>query len=258
VDVIFLDFAKAFDSVPHQRLLLKLSAHGIKGKLLKWIKDFLYSRKQRVVMGNFISIWEMVLSGVPQGSVLGPILFIIFLNDFNEIISNDSKFYADDSKIIAQVNNLTQCVALQGDINNIIMWCTDWLISLNLNKCKVMHIGKHNLFYNYTIHKIDGTQLILESSNEERDLGVIIRSDLKWKTKVSYTCNKANAIIGLIKRTFSRINAQMIDILYKSYIRPHLEYANLIRCPYLKVDIERLEKIQRKVTKIPLELKDLS
>jgi hypothetical protein len=124
-DVVFVDFSKAFDLVPHKRLLLKLKSYGFTGKLLEWIKSFLYKRRQRVVLGDFVSAWLEVLSGVPQGSVLGPILFIIFINELAESIKNPCKLYADDTKIIASVESPTDAETLQADINYVVSWCND-------------------------------------------------------------------------------------------------------------------------------------
>jgi hypothetical protein len=150
VDVILLDFAKAFDKVPHKRLVHKLEAYGITGCLLEWVKDFLRARKQRVVLGNHLSEWEHVASGVPQGSVLGPLLFVIYTNDLPESVKFfPCKLYADDSKILAEIKDESDALKLQQDIDSIVNWSDTWLMRLNYEKCKVMDSGKRNPGHKY-------------------------------------------------------------------------------------------------------------
>ena len=145
VDMVLLDFAKAFDTVPHKRLLLKITKYGIDNQVLAWIKSFLSNRRQRVILGDSISSWLPVTSGVQQGSVLGPTLFILFINDLPDMIKNNCLIYADDTKIAAKIrqNNITEDIQmLQSDINIVKKWTDMWLVRLNDKKCKVMHFGK--------------------------------------------------------------------------------------------------------------------
>ena len=137
VDALFLDFAKAFDKVPHKRLLQKLEVYGIEGNLLNWVKSFLTNRSQRVLLGDAASNWEYVTSGVPQGSVLGPTLFIIFINDLPELISetNLCKMYSDDTKILSVVKTAEDKARLQADMDRIVDWTRTWLMELNVKKC---------------------------------------------------------------------------------------------------------------------------
>ena len=134
VDMILLDFAKAFDTVPHKRLLLKISKYGIKGQVLDWIKSFLSKRRQRVILGDSKSDWLPVSSGVPQGSVLGPILFILFINDLPDILENKSLIYADDTKILSKIrlnNSVVDSKILQSDIDKVKKWTDIWLLKFN-------------------------------------------------------------------------------------------------------------------------------
>jgi hypothetical protein len=143
VDVIYLDFAKAFDRVPHQRMILKLKSLGINGSLLKWCESFLHNRKQRVVMGAHTGEWKDILSGVPQGSVLGPLFFVIYINDLIESLTISSKVYADDSKLISINNNNdnSQQLLMQENLDIIYAWTIIWLLFLNEIKCKVLYLG---------------------------------------------------------------------------------------------------------------------
>ena len=149
VDTLYLDLQKAFDSVPHQRLILKLERLGITGNLLRWIKNFLSERKQRVVLNGISSDWTDVISGVPQGSVLGPILFILYVNDLPDKVKSYCKTFADDTKLYKEIDNLKDYEDLQDDIYELCRWTTKWLLFFNANKCKVLHIGNNNPRFDY-------------------------------------------------------------------------------------------------------------
>ena len=144
VDVIYLDFQKAFDKVPNQRLLRKLISHGITGDVISWIDSWLRDRQQKVVLNGVESEWCDVYSGVPQGSVLSPALFIIYINDFdNSILSNLSKF-ADDAKLYRSVTSDYERGLLQADLDKLSVWSEEWQMLFNVDKCKVMHFGRSN------------------------------------------------------------------------------------------------------------------
>ena len=140
VDVIYLDFAKAFDMVPHMRLLYKLEKYGINADIGRWIKTWLSGRRQRVVIGGEHSGWEEVWSGVPQGSVLGPILFIIYINDIEESVLNKIWKFADDTKLVGRVDSEENESLLQEDLNELFRWSQEWLMLFNVEKCNVMHM----------------------------------------------------------------------------------------------------------------------
>ena len=245
VDVIYLDFKKAFDQVPHKRLLAKIKAHGIDGKLLAWLDNWLSERKQRVVINGKTSEWVNVTSGVPQGSVLGPILFLIFINDIdNDLCCKISKF-ADDTKIGNKAVSPLQRQQIQSDLNKLVEWSKRWQMNFNTDKCKVLHIGNKNTKAQYTMN---GTQL--KAVDKERDLGVIISSDLKPSLQCSEAIKKANQIVGFIGRSFEFKSEKIILTLYNSLVRPHLEYCVQFWSPYYRKDIDKLERIQRRVTKM--------
>ena len=145
VDVIYLDFKKAFNKVPHERLLRKLHGHGIRGKVYSWIKEFLSNRRQRVVVNGQCLDWKNVTSGIPQGSVLGPILFVIFINDMPDAIACCMKLYADDAKVYNRANNLALSRRLQGCVINAEEWALEWDMFFNFGKCKHVHHGSHDL-----------------------------------------------------------------------------------------------------------------
>ena len=145
IDVIYLDFSKAFDRVPHHRLIKKINACGIGGNVSTWIENWLSERKQRVVVKGSASKWSNVSSGVPQGSVLGPTLFIIFINDIDENIVSSLSMFADDTKVINEVSKIGNAYTLQEDLHKLYQWSQDWQMLFNAEKCKCVHVGFNNL-----------------------------------------------------------------------------------------------------------------
>ena len=257
IDIAFLDFSKAFDKVSHRRLVSKLELLGINGNLLRWISAFLSNREQRVVLGGYTSSWIPVRSGVPQGSVLGPTLFIAFINDLPLVIKNLCKLYADDLKIIASVDPKLDNFSLQLDLDAVSEWCSMSRMYLNTLKCKIMHIGKNNRRQVYTLPINASTRTPLSVTNEERDLGVIITPDMKFSVQASHAASKANSLLGMLKHTFMSRDVVTWTTLYRTYVRPHIEFAISAWNPFLKKDAMTLEKVQRRATKIPTSLKGL-
>ncbi|XP_065679753.1 uncharacterized protein LOC136094094 [Hydra vulgaris] len=226
VNMLYLDFEKAFDKVPHSRLITKHHSYGIVRNYLGWIENFLTNRKQRVVLGDTVSDWLPVISGVPQGSVLGLLLFLIFINILPDQVKNPIKLYADDSKIINVIKNPNDSISLQNDINNIMTWSFIWLTKFNYEKCKVMHIGKKNPNAVFIMTDIDcNYNYTLCNTKAERDLGIMVQSDLKWHSQVDSATSKANRMLGTIKRSFKYLDVNMVKMLYTTFIRPHLEFA---------------------------------
>ena len=139
IDVIYLDFQKAFDKVPHKRLMKKINSLGITGKIYDWIEDWLNNREQRVVLLGKSSKWVKVESGVPQGSVLGPLLFLIYINDIDECVNSKLLKFADDTKVFRVIASPEDITRLQEDLVNLGKWSKDWLMLFNVDKCKIMH-----------------------------------------------------------------------------------------------------------------------
>lgn len=245
VDIIYLDFQKAFDKVPHKRLLHKLHSHGIKGNILSWLKDWLTDRKQRVVINGNASSWKNVLSGVPQGSVLGPILFIIYVNDIDEGISCKISKFADDTKITGRITTTEEKNKLQSDLNKLINWSKKWQMKFNYDKCKVLHVGNNNDQTNYSMND---TELVKVC--QEKDLGVIISNDLKPSKHCTEVVKTANKLVGFIGRTFEYKSEKIILTLFNALVRPHLEYCVQFWSPYYRKDIDKLERVQRRMTKM--------
>ena len=241
--MVFLDFAKAFDKVPVQRLLKKVHAHGIRGQVYRWIEAWLKNRLQRVVLNGVASIWAEVLSGVPQGSVLGPLLFLIFINDLDtsagaaEIILK----FADDTKVAQRIRTQEDAAQLQTALDQLTGWADKWGMAFNVTKCKVMHVGHGNPRHSYKMH---GTQL--EETKEERDLGVLMSHTLKPRTQCLKAARTATQVLNQIMRSFHFRDGHIFLQLYKTYVRPHLEFAVQAWPPWTAGDQEILERVQKK------------
>ncbi|KAJ3659737.1 hypothetical protein Zmor_011411 [Zophobas morio] len=250
VDIVYIDFQKAFDKVPHRRLIHKLRELGIKGNLLKWISAFLSERVFYVRVGDSLSNNYAVKSGVPQGSVLGPVLFVLYISDLSRLLKSDHAFYADDLKIFNYPNSSYNI--LIEDLNTVLQWCDLWLIPIKKEKCVILHLGAKNPCLNYRI----GNDLI-KAVDKYVDLGITIQSDLKWSHHSLKTVKKTNITMYLLRKAFQSLSKESFLTLYKSYVRPQLEYASVVWCPFLQKDIELLERAQRRATKTVASLHNL-
>jgi hypothetical protein len=212
IDIIYLDFAKAFDKVPTARLMKKLKAHGVSGYLLKWIAAWLTNRRQRVVLNGKQSSWEAVLSGVPQGSVLGPLLFIIFINDLDQEAGLAVWLckFADDTKMVKVIRSESDRQELQNALDRLVVWARKWGKAFNISKCKVMHIGRANKHFPYTM-----AGKVLTVTNEERDLGVVVSDKLKPAAQCAQAARTAQAVLGQIARAFQYRTRTTFIQLYK-------------------------------------------
>ena len=185
VDTIYFDFSKAFDTVPHYRLLYKLKSMGINKNTFLWIKDFLSERQQRVVINGVKSQCGAVKSGVPQGSVLGPILYLIYVSDISDDVSSNVILFADDTKLYSRVERHEDCHTLQEDINKLVNWSEKWLMRFNTEKCKVLHFGHNNKQQHYFMKDSK-----LSTTKEEKDLGVLITDNPKPSSQCAAAVNK--------------------------------------------------------------------
>ena len=203
VDVIYLDFSKAFDMVPHRRLISKLTAHGITGKTNRWIESWLTDRR-RVCRSDAESDWQKVISGVPQGSILGPMLFVIFINDIDSTVVSSLLKCADDTKTLRQVPEVEYALTLQEDLHSMYNWSQDWQLLFNFTKCKCLHIGYNNPNYDYFMGDVRIVSIDMEKDH----------TSLKVKEQVNYVVKKANRILGIIRRTYTDKSMKNIKNLY--------------------------------------------
>ena len=248
VDCIYLDFAKAFDTVPHKRLLNKLKAYGISGNLLNWIEAFLSGRTQAVKVNGILSKTDPGISGIPQGSVLGPILFIIFINDILDNISSEGFLFAVDTKVFRSIQSKADADALQADINTLEEWSNTWLLRFNPKKCHVLSLGKIEDTMYTMRYKVYGNEM--EHVFDEKDLGVTIDSQLTFEDHIACKVRIANSMVGLIRRSFSYLSCYLFRKLYLAFVRPHLEYAQAVWAPHSKKLINMIENVQIRATKL--------
>ena len=253
-DVIYLDFAKAFDTVPHERLLAKMRAYGIDGNLLRWTKSFLSNRTQQVRVKNEFSNISKVTSGIPQGSILGPILFTIFINDLPESVSSICKIFADDTKIYDYCYHKNK---IQEDLYELQNWNDKWQLYFNNDKCKCLHYGRNNPNHDYFFKTSKGNKVI-ENCKSEKDLGITFDTDLSFDLHINDITKKANQVLGLIKRNFKHMDNKTFILLFKSLVRPILEYGTLVWSPHIKSQSRLIENVQRRATKLLPELAHLS
>jgi hypothetical protein len=253
VDIVYLDFTKAFDCIPHTLLLHKLTSLGFSGNLLRWLSNYLSHRRQRVVLEGINSEYQLVRSGVPQGSILGPLLFILYINDIFTSVNNVSVnlcLYADDSKISKQINDINDCKALQDSLDQLVAWSTVWGMDFNIRKCEIMSVksSKNKIIFNYLMHNSP-----LKRVTTFNDLGIHICDDLSWQKHIDTCISKANKRLGLVKRCLGYNCSKQTKLTsYISLVRPLIEYNTVVWFPNSKKQICRIESVQRRATKYVL------
>jgi len=255
VDIIYTDFEKAFDKVPHRRLISKLQSYGLNVVLVNWIASFLSSRFQQVRINGVVSQNKQVLSGIPQGSVLGPLLFVIYINDLPTVCDDDSKLYlfADDAKLYKSITSISDYTCLSQVCDDVFKWSERWLMKLNISKCKVLSLCRNStniIKFDYGIVLPDQGLVLLNHEYMIKDLGVLIDSDLSFDEHIHDKINTASRMLGIIRRNFVDLDKKSFLLLYKSLVRSHLEYAGPVWNPYKKGLIRDIEAIQKRATKL--------
>ena len=250
-DMVVLDFSKAFDTVPHTRLLSKLKHYGITGNLLEWISNFLKQRDQRVVIDGKCSDWTHVDSGVPQGTVLGPLLFLLYINDMPKCISIGSsiRLFADDCILYRTIRTIQDQLTLQKDLDKLKEWADKWGMKFNPSKCEVMRINhakndSKRIERYYTL-----CNQVLKQVDKTKYLGVIISEDLSWDNHVDYITSKANRALGMLRRNIKECPSTLKEIAYFSMVRSLLEYSCAVWDPHKTKNINCIEKVQRRAAR---------
>jgi hypothetical protein len=253
IDVIYTDFEKAFDKVPHRRLLSKLLSYGVHPEVVKWIEMFLCFRTQVRINGKY-SVSKEICSGIPQGTVLGPLLFVIFINDLPEHCGGDSELFlfADDAKLFKYINSAADSAILSECCQSLYNWAEKLLMKLNTDKCKVLSIHRSKSFVDnkYYFNTLPGVSVELHRVNDMKDLGVVIDCNLNFHAHIYEKINKAYQMLGIIKRNFICLDKISFILIYKSIVRSHLEYGNAVWNPYKVSLINDLERVQKRATKL--------
>ena len=250
IDILYLDFSKAFDSVSHSFLIRKLQAYGVTGRLLAWITAFLDGRLQRVLVNGCASDWVPVTSGVPQGSVLGPLLFVLYVNDLPSDLQCPTKLFADDTKLYRSVRHASDVQLLQRDLDRAVSWSEKWRLPFNRAKCSSLHVGRSNARQAYSMQ-----DTVLEQVSTERDLGVVVDCELKFREQAASAVSKSTQVLAVIRRSFQLLDKTTLPLLFKTLVRPHLEYGNLVWGPFNRADQRSVERVQRRATRLVKEIR---
>ena len=242
-DVLFLNFSKAFDRVPHSRLLYKLNHYGIRGPLLKWLESFLTNRSQHVILNNRTSHETSVLSGIPQGTVLAPLLFLLYVNDLPQCIRNKIKLYADDVLLYSVTHSEADCVRLQEDLKLLHQWSILWQMEFNPSKCEFLQMtNKRNpIKYQYSI-----SDAVIQQVTHAKYLGVTIDEKLSWNEHILKVTNKARQVNTFLRRNISNCPIHVKCNIYKIMVRPILEYGSTIWDPHTHLNIESIQRTAAK------------
>lgn len=248
VRVVFCDISKAFDRVWHKGLLFKLERLGITGPLLDWFQNYLSFRKQRVVVNGTFSNWAEINAGVPQGSVLGPLLFLVYINDICDEVDSDIRLFADDTTIFVFVDNPgISADILNNDLKKMNKWAKQWLVQFSPSKTKAMTISlKHNP--NHPSLEFDST--VIDEVRNHKHLGLTIQNDLKWNSHIENICTTGHKRLDILSHLKYKLDRRSLEILYLSFIRPILEYACVVWDNCSDELCEKVEYVQRRAARI--------
>ena len=239
VNVICIDLKKAYYKVSHCHLSYKLYNLGLE-TTVDWIEQFLIGRSQTVSVDRVLSTLEVeVISGVPQGLVLGPLLFNLYLNDLVEGINSEILLYTDNAKLYKVTKTVVNAQSLQEDLDKLNSWMSNWLMEINIDKSHKLMIGKPTIHYEYRLG-----DLPITSCQEECNLGVVIDSNLNFQAHYNSIIGKANCFAGVLRHNFTFGNDKTLSLLYKALVQPIFEYGHCSTCPFYNKDIKALEKVQ--------------
>lgn len=260
VCIVFFDVCKAFDTVPHLPLLQTLDKLGLDKYLFRWIRNYLLQRTQYVAIDGCESQSLPAISGVPQGSVLGPLPFICYVNEVTSVVSSESEvnLFADDIVLYHIITSPSDYMHLQQDIDALSLCVMDKQLQFNATKCRQMLISRKRS-HSLTLPNLYINATALLQVSEYKYLGVVITSDLSWRPHITSMCNKTRKLIGLLYRRFyQNSNPSTLLKLYLSFIRPHLEYSSGVWSPHLKGEVEAIEKVQKYALKVCMKSWDAS
>ena len=227
---VFLDISKAFDRVWHEGLLFKLKSYGITDNLLSLIKDFLSDRLQRVVLNGKASSWKEVLAGVPQGSILGPLFFLIYINELPTNMESQVRIFADDTSLFSVVNEPQICaMKLNNDLGKISEWARQWKMSFNPDITKqAIEVTFSKKVLPSNLPQLLFNNFVVLNQDVHKHLGLILDKGLTFDHHLKEKIAKANRGIGLIRRLRMYVPRNSLLCIYKAFVRPHLDYADII------------------------------
>jgi hypothetical protein len=241
---VFLDVSKAFDRVWHKGLLHKLKCMGVEGELLNWLSDYVSNRKIRVVINGQTSEWRDTTAGVPQGSILGPLLFLVFINDITTNIESDIHLFADDTSLMDIIDHhIVSYNKLNRDLTRLSAWSKKWLVNFNASKTVYLQISRKLNPCPKPILYLNGEQI--KEVPCHKHLGLTFNRTLNWSDHIGQLVTKASRCVGLLKQISRDVPRQCLEILYKSMVRPLLEYADVIFDGSADNQLQRLENTQR-------------
>ena len=246
MDLVILDFSKAFDRVPHQRLLAKINHYGIQGQTYKWIESFLSDRSQQVIVDGAVSDKAPVVSGVPQGTVLGPLLFLLFINDLPDCVMAKTRLFADDCVIYRPIKTTKDCLQLQEDLHRLAEWEDKWGMCFHPEKCSILRVTRAR---SPVLHPYILKGQILQTDEQSKYLGVDITSNLSWNPHIDRIVKKGNSMLGFLQRNL-RVNSRETKAsAYFTLVRPNLEYCSNVWSPYTIQAKKRIEMVQRRAAR---------
>ena len=249
IDMLILDFSKAFDTVPHLRLIEKLDHYGIRNNTKQWIKGWLTTRNQTVVVDGEVSEQVHVKSGVPQGTVLGPLMFLLYINDISNGVTSSIRLFADDCLLYRTINDEKDTESLQSDLDQLVEWSERWQMDFNPTKCNTLKLTKKKSPINRDYTMKGHT---LENVNHSKYLGVTLDKNLSWNNHVNVTTKKAHGTLNFLRRNISNCSSTTKSRAYKTMVRPLLEYASSAWDPHQQKQIDQIERVQSKAARFAL------
>ncbi|XP_060607755.1 uncharacterized protein LOC132759899 [Ruditapes philippinarum] len=249
IRIVFFDISKAFDKVWHKGLLVKLKRAGIQGPLLGWFSDYLSNRRQSVVLPGAKSDWSVINAGVPQGSILGPLLFLVYINDIVVDLRSFVNLFADDTSLYLIVDHpVTAADILQSDINKISSWADKWLVKFNPSKSETMLITRKTskLFH----PPLSMQNQTISSVTSHKHLGLHFSDDGSWHIHINHVKERAWKRIHIMRKFKFQLDRKSLEIIYLSYIRPILEYADVVYTNCTQYEKDELDKIQHEASRI--------
>ena len=258
LDSLYLDFSKAFDKCDHGILLHKIKRLNIKGKLGRWLKNFLTERQQVILVDKVKSKFSKLVSGIPQGSVLGPILFLIYISDIGQDLIASTLVYVDDTKVNQRVTSEQDIEALQEELIKLDSWAKENNMEFNKGKFVVMRYGQNEALKNETEYFSGNYEEIIERKDSVRDLGVQLADNGAFEEHIEKVCKKVRQKSGWLFRTFYSRNTQFLKQLFKSLVQPHIDYCSQLWAPLEGSSLDKIEKLLRDFTRRIPELREMN